>query len=193
MRSRVEWLNDLNLRHHSDHKFHTCQAPSSAFCLSVGSIALITRLIANAGPPRTTSSANISTAHGSHLAALPRAVAKSEIELTMWSDVSLSKRRMRLITATAWRASSRVGRPPLRTLPGRLSHACRRSRGSSCVYWRIAYMRIIVEAMINYGVLETTAIAVRRHKWCQHQEGKAWSAPRPERTQQIALHNHLIR
>lgn len=39
-------------------------------------------------------------------------------------EVSLSRRRTRLTTATACRASSRVGLPPLRTLPGRLSHAC---------------------------------------------------------------------
>lgn len=39
-------------------------------------------------------------------------------------DVSLSRRLMRLTTATACNASSRVGLPPLRTLPGRLNQAC---------------------------------------------------------------------
>jgi hypothetical protein len=39
-------------------------------------------------------------------------------------DVSLSRRRTLLSTATACSASSRLGRPPLRTLPGKLVQAC---------------------------------------------------------------------
>lgn len=63
----------------------TCHAPSSAICLNLGSTPDTTRLMAKAGPPRTTSSAKISTAQGSHLQALPSAVEKLPMVFTMRS------------------------------------------------------------------------------------------------------------